>query len=55
MLKLVHDHLNTKNTCKNAVKKLSFVLIYVSDQYKIQEMCDQVVVSKDSFMLKLPW
>ena len=37
MLRFIPDHLKTKETCKNAVKKLPFVIRYVSDQYKAQE------------------
>ena len=32
MLKFVPDYLKTKNFCKNAVEKLSYLLRYVSDQ-----------------------
>ena len=38
MLTFIPDHLNTKNMCKNAVKKLPFVIKYVPDQYKSKEM-----------------
>ena len=31
MLRFVPDHLKTKRTCKNAVKKLPFVIGYVPD------------------------
>ena len=31
MLRLVSDHLKTKKMCKDAVKKLSFVIQYVPD------------------------
>ena len=34
MLKFVPDHLKTKKICKNAVKKLAFLLRYVSNRYK---------------------
>ena len=40
MLRFASDHLKTKNMCKHAVKKLSFVIKYVLDWYKTQEMCD---------------
>ena len=40
MLKFIPDHLETKKMCVNAVKKLSFVIMYVPDQYKTPEMCD---------------
>ena len=32
------DHLKTKTICKHAVKKLPFVIRYVPNQYKNQEM-----------------
>ena len=38
MLTFIPDHLNTKKMCKNAVKKLPFVIKYVPDQYKSKEM-----------------
>ena len=34
MLKNFSDHLQTKKICKNTSKKLSFVIMYVPDQYK---------------------
>ena len=34
ILKFVSDHLKTKKMCKHAVKKLLFVIRYVSDRYK---------------------
>ena len=30
--------------CKNAVKKLLYLLRYVLDQYKTQQMCDKVIL-----------
>ena len=33
MLRFVPDHLETKKMCKNAVKKLLFVITYVPDRY----------------------
>ena len=44
MLRFNFDHLMTKILCKNAVKKLSFVIRYVTDRYKNQEMCDKVIL-----------
>ena len=38
MLKFVPDHLKTKRMCKHAVKKIPFVIWYVSDQCKTQQM-----------------
>ena len=38
MLELVPDHLKM---CKRAVKKLPYLLRYVPDKYKIEQMCDK--------------
>ena len=37
MLEFVPDYLKTKKMCKHAVKKLLYLLRYVSDQYKTQQ------------------
>ena len=34
MLKLVPDHLKTRQICNYVIKKLPFVIRYVLDQYK---------------------
>ena len=34
ILKFLPDHLKTKEMCKDAVKKLPYLLRYVPDQYK---------------------
>ena len=44
MLKFVPDHFKTKKMCKHAAKKLLLVITYVLDWYKIQEMCNKVVL-----------
>ena len=44
MLRFVPEHLKTKKMCKNAVKKLSFVIRYVPHRNKAPEMCDQVIL-----------
>ena len=36
ILKLITDHLRTKKMFNHAVKKMSFVIRYVPDQYKTQ-------------------
>ena len=36
-LRFVPDHVKTKKMCKHAVKKLLFVIRYVSDRYLTQE------------------
>ena len=38
MLKFVPDYLKTKKMCKHAVKKLPYLLRYVSYQCKTQQM-----------------
>ena len=43
MLKLLPDYLKTKKICIRAVKKLLFVMRYVSDWYKTRQMCDKVM------------
>ena len=44
MLKFVPDHLEIKKMCKHAVKKLLFLVRYVRDQYKTQQMCDKAIL-----------
>ena len=54
ILRSVPDHLKPKKIkkmWKQAAKKLPFLIRYVPDWCKTQEMCDRVV-SKDLFMLK---
>ena len=36
MLKLVSNHSKTKKMCKNEVKKFTFVIVYVPNQFKTQ-------------------
>ena len=36
-------HLRLKPCIKNAVKKLSFVIMYVPNRFKTQVMCDKVI------------
>ena len=44
MLKLVSYHLKTEKMCKNAVRKLPYVLRYVPNQYKTQQMYDKAIL-----------
>ena len=44
MLTFVPDHLQTKKMCKHAVKKLSYLLRYVLDLYKAQQMCGKAIL-----------
>ena len=40
--------------CKHAVKKLPFVIRYVSNQYKTQKMCDKAVVENGGTLKFVP-
>ena len=44
MLRFITDHRKTKKMSINAVKKLLFVIRYVSDQYKTHEMCERNIL-----------
>ena len=43
MLKLAPDHIKTKKMRKHAVKKLRYILRYIPDWYKSQQMCDKAI------------
>ena len=51
MLRFVSDHLKTKNMSKHAVKKFPFVIRYVSNWYKTQEMCDRVILENGGTLM----
>ena len=40
--------------CKNASKKLSFVIKYVPDQYKVKQMCDKVIIENGGMLGFIP-
>ena len=42
ILRLVPNHLKPKKICKNAVKKLPFIVRYGPGQYVTKQMCDKV-------------
>ena len=44
MLRLVPDHLKTKKMCKDAVKKLPFIIGHVTDWCKTQQSCDVITL-----------
>ena len=44
MFKFVPDHPKTKKMYKHAVKILPFVIRYVPDWYKAQQICDKAIV-----------
>ena len=43
MAKFVADHLKTIKMCKHTVRKLSFVVRYVPDRDKTQQMFDKAI------------
>ena len=46
-LKFVPDHPKAKQMSKHAAKKLPFLIRYVPDQYKTQQMCDKAILEND--------
>ena len=54
MLRYISDHLKTKNVCKNAVKKLLFVIECIPDQCKTQEICDKVILENSETLIFVP-
>ena len=54
MLSFVPDHLKARKICKNAVKKLPFVIRYGPNRYKTQEMCDKVILENGGTLLLVP-
>ena len=40
--------------CQSAVTKLSFVIRYVSDWYKTQDMCDKVILENGGTLKFVP-
>ena len=54
MLKCVPDHLKTKNMCKHTVKKLTYLLRYVPDQYKTQQMHDKAILENGGTINSIP-
>ena len=50
MLRFVPDYLKTKH----AIKKLPFLLRYVPEQYKTQQMCDEAILKNGGTLKLLP-
>ena len=44
ILRFTPYHIKLKKMCKHAAKKMRFVIRYVPDQYKTQEMCDKPIL-----------
>ena len=53
ILKLVPDQPKTK-TCKHAINRLPFVIRYVPDQYKTQQMCDKATLENGRTLESVP-
>ena len=43
-----------KKMCKYAVKKLPFLIRYVPDQYKTQQMCDKAILENGGTLKSVP-
>ena len=54
MLKIVPDHLKTKNICKHPTKILPFLIRYAPDQYKIQQVCDNTILKNGGTLNSVP-
>ena len=50
MVKFIPDHLKTKKMCKHVVKNIPAVKRHVSDQYKIQQMCDKAILENSGIL-----
>ena len=44
MPKFVLDYPKFKKMCKHAAKKLPFLIRYVPNRYKAQQMCDKTIL-----------
>ena len=40
--------------CKNAVKNLPYLIRYVPDQYKTQQMCDKAILENGAKLKSVP-
>ena len=40
--------------CKRAVKKLPFIIRYIPDQYKTQQMCDKALLENSRTLDSVP-
>ena len=54
MLKFVLDHLSNKKMCKNAIKKLCFVIRYVPDQNETEQMGDKAILENGGVLESVP-
>ena len=51
MVKFVPDYLKTITMCKHAVKKLPYLLRYVLDRYKTQQMFEKAILENFETMV----
>ena len=54
MLKLVPDHLKTKQMCNYAVKKLPYLLGYVHNQCKTKTICNRAILKNGGTLESVP-
>ena len=54
MLKFLPDELKTNKKCKHAVKKLPYLLRYVPDQYKAQQMYYKAILEDVGTLKSVP-
>ena len=55
MLNCFPDYLKTnKKLCKHAIKKLPYLLRYVPDRYKTQQMCDKAIPENGGTLKSVP-
>ena len=54
MFRLVIDNLKTKKMYKHTVKKLPFLIKYVPDRCKAQQLCDKVIIENDGMIMFIP-
>ena len=55
MLKLVSDDLKTKIISKHAVKEFLYLLRYVLDQHKTQQICDRSILENGGTLKSVPY
>ena len=46
--------LKLKKMCKHAVKKLLFLIRYVPNKYKTQQMCDKAILENGGTLKSVP-
>ena len=51
-LKFLPDQLYTKKMCKNADKKLPFVITNVPDRYRAKKIWDKVIIENRGILLR---